>query len=202
MDGFLRGMVLPPVLGGERSSPDLSHAPARLRALGEEVGRLRPDALVIAPDRWLTTFHHYVARPPSPYPTDPALARAFVEAGLAHHVRVMLAGEGVPPLHDEVAVALASLTPAADVPIVPISLCQLADLAETLRWGKAIGAAVRATGRRVLLAVTADPASAPHRALLAGALGAGVAGQDVKRLVSAHRARPGLAAARLPRRGV
>jgi hypothetical protein len=54
---------------------------------------------------------------------------------------------------------------------VPISLCQLADLAETLRWGRAIGAAARATGRRILLAVTAGPTSARHRALLLGGSG-------------------------------
>jgi aromatic ring-opening dioxygenase catalytic subunit (LigB family) len=195
MDGFLRGMVLPRELGAERASPDLARPAARLRALGEEVGRLRPDALVIAPDHWLTTFHHYVARPPSPYPTDPALARGFVEAGLAHHVRVVLA-EDVLPLDDDVTVALGYLTPAADVPIVPVSLCQLADLAETLRWGKAIGAAVRATGRRVLLAVTADAASARHRALLLGALGSGV-----RPLTPSRRRSPGLAVAELPPRG-
>jgi aromatic ring-opening dioxygenase catalytic subunit (LigB family) len=197
MDGFLRGMVLPRELGAERASPDLARPAARLRALGEEVSRLRPDALVIAPDHWLTTFHHYVARPPSPYPTDPALARAFVEAGLAHHVRVMLAEEDVPPLDDDVTVALGYLTPAADIPIVPVSLCQLADLAETLRWGKAIGAAVRATGHRVLLAVTADAASARHRALLLGALGS-----EVGPLTSPRRYSPGLAVADLPPRGV
>jgi aromatic ring-opening dioxygenase catalytic subunit (LigB family) len=195
MDGFLRGMVLPRELDAERASPDLARPAARLRALGEEVRRLQLDALVIAPDHWLTTFQHYVARPPSPYPTDPALARAFVEAGLAHHVRVMLAEEDVPPLDDEVTVALGYLTPAADVPIVPVSLCQLADLAETLRWGKAIGAAVRATGRRVLLAVAADAGSARHRALLLGALG------GVRPLTSPRRSAPGLAVAELPPRG-
>jgi aromatic ring-opening dioxygenase catalytic subunit (LigB family) len=183
MDGFLRGMVLPRVLAAERADPGSSHAEARLRALGDAVGRLRPDALVITPAHWLTTFHHYVARPPSPHPTDPALARAFVEAGLAHHVRVMLAEEETPPLDDELTIALGYLTPAADVPIVPISLCQLADLTETLRWGRAIGAAARATGRRILLAVTEDcptePASARHRALLLGALGVGVRGLGV-----------------------
>jgi aromatic ring-opening dioxygenase catalytic subunit (LigB family) len=170
MDGFLRGMVLPRVLDGEHATVDLPRGVAWLRAPGEEVGRLRPDALVIAPGHWVTTFHHYVARPPSPYPTDPALAHALVEAGLAHHVRVKLA-EDVPPLDDEVTRALGYLAPGADVPIVPISLCQLADLAETLRWGRAIGAAARATGRRILLAVTAGPTSARHRALLLGGSG-------------------------------
>jgi hypothetical protein len=88
MDGFLRGMVLPRELGAERASPDLARPAARLRALGEEVSRLRPDALVIAPDHWLTTFHHYVARPPSPYPTDPALARAFARRRRDRRARV------------------------------------------------------------------------------------------------------------------
>jgi 3,4-dihydroxyphenylacetate 2,3-dioxygenase len=177
MEGFLRGMVLPRALDGARAGSRLSQSVARLHVLGREVARLEPDALVIASGHWVTTFHHYVARPPRPYPTDPALARAFVEAGLAHHVRVMLAGDDVPPPDDEVAAALGHLTPAASVPIVPISFCQLADLAETLRWGRAIGAAVRATDRRVVLAVTeagpAEPASARHRALLLGALGLG-----------------------------
>jgi aromatic ring-opening dioxygenase catalytic subunit (LigB family) len=168
MDGFLRGMVLPRVLDAEPAGVDLPRAAARLRPPGEEVGRLRPDALVLAPGHWVTTFHHYVARPPSPYRTDPALAHALVEAGLAHHVRVKLAGEEVPPLDDDAIRTLGWLTPAADVPIVPISLCQLADLAETLRWGRAIGAVARATGRRILLAVTAGPTSSRHRALLLG----------------------------------
>jgi aromatic ring-opening dioxygenase catalytic subunit (LigB family) len=179
MDGFLRGMVLPEppgVLANEPGAPASSPAMARLRALGEEVARLRPDALVIAPGDWLTTFHHYVARPPSPYPTDPALAHAFLEAGVAHHVRVVLAGADTPPRDEEMVLALGYLTPAADVPVVPISHCQLADLAETLRWGRAIGAAARATGRRILLVVTPGPAAARHRAMLLGALGVGVLG--------------------------
>jgi 3,4-dihydroxyphenylacetate 2,3-dioxygenase len=144
-----------------------------LRALGDEVARLRPDAIIIASAHWFTTFHHYVGgaarlagvltATEAPdlvrniayqYPGDPELARAMVAAGGRASVSTVLTDEPTLPLDYGFVIPLRYLTPRADVPIVPISLCYLADLSETLRWGRAIGCAVRGVSRRVVLAVT------------------------------------------------
>jgi len=139
-----------------------------LRALAEEVARLRPDAIVIASAHWVTTFQHYVSGAtrlagilsatevpgesrnlPYDYPGDPELAWALVAAGVAAGVPAVVTTECTLPLDSGTVIPLRYVTPASDVPIVSISLCQLADLGEMLRWGRAIGAAVRA-GRLVV----------------------------------------------------
>jgi 3,4-dihydroxyphenylacetate 2,3-dioxygenase len=144
-----------------------------LKALGEEVARLRPHAIVIASSHWVTTFQHYVSGAPRltgvltateapdlvrnvpyDYPGDPELARALVEAGVSAQVPAVLTAEPTLLLDYGAVIPLRYLTPGSDVPIVPISLCHLADLGETLRWGRAIGAAVRRGRKRVILAVT------------------------------------------------
>jgi aromatic ring-opening dioxygenase catalytic subunit (LigB family) len=154
--------------------------------LGAEIARVRPDAVVLTTSGWVTTFHHYVAGPahlatppaeaPGRYLGDPALARALVRAGRAERIPVLLTESPAVPLDDASVAALRQLIPAADVPVVPLSLCGLADLAEMLRWGRAIAAAVRATNRRVVLAVAGrapvgeltprgEPAESPISAL-------------------------------------
>lgn len=170
MGSLVRGMLLPAVPRCRSASP-AGPPLRRLQMLRAELARLAPDALVLASARWVTTFHHYVAGPPRlagvagsgggagaegvayGYPGDPALARALVAAGAAAGVPVVLTEEPSVPLDAATATALSHLVPAADVPVVPVSLCHLADLAEMLRWGRAIGAAIRAADRRVVLAV-------------------------------------------------
>lgn len=176
MGDLLRGMLVPHTprfLDPDRAAPVFQPVIRGLRALGEEVARLRPDAIVIASAHWFTTFHHYIGGAPRlagvltateapdlvrnvayDYPGDPELARALVDAGHRAAVSTVLTDEPTLPLDYGVVIPLRYLTPRADVPIVPISLCHLADLAETLRWGRAIGEAVRALPRRVILAVT------------------------------------------------
>ncbi len=219
MDNLLRGMLVPHTprfFDPDRAGPVFRPVIRGLEALGEEVVRLAPDALVIASAHWVTTFHHYVAGPrrlagvltsteapdlvrhvPYDYPGDPELARALVEAGTAHQVPAVLTEEPFLPLDDGTGIPLRYLTPAGTVPIVPISLCYLADLAETLRWGRAIGAAVRAGRKRTILAVSGDAgelaefetslgelpreaqveAGGRQMALLLGALGSGYRGR-------------------------
>lgn len=180
MGNLLRGMLVPRTprfFDPERAGPLCQPVIHGLQALGEEVARFRPGAIIIASACWVTTFHHYVAGPPRlagvltaseppdsvrnvpyDYPGDPDLARALVAAGAAAQIPVVLTEERTPPLDHGTLLPLHYLTPACDVPIVPISLCHLADLAQTLRWGRAIGAAVRAGRKRVILAVTGAPA--------------------------------------------
>lgn len=176
MGELIRGMLVPHTprfFEPDRAAPVFQAVVAGLRALGSEVARLRPDSIVIASAHWQTTFHHYVAGAPRlagvltsteapdlvknvryDYPGDPELARDLVAAGAAAQVSAVLTEELSLPLDYGSVIPLRYLTPDADVPIVPISLCALADLAETLRWGRAIGSAVRAGRKRVILAVT------------------------------------------------
>jgi hypothetical protein len=96
------------------------------------------------------------AREALAHPGHPALARALVAAGRAGRVPAILTEEpGVPLDAGDLAVVNGLRVP-ADLPIVPVSLCYLADLGETLRWGRAIAAAVRRGPWRVALAV-AEP---------------------------------------------
>lgn len=176
MGELVRGMLVPHTprfFDPESAAPVFRPVVQGLSALGEEVARLRPDAMIVASAHWFTTFHHYVAGPPRlagtltateapdlvrnvpyDYPGDPALARALVEAGQRAQVSTVFTDESTLPLDYGFVIPLRYLTPRADVPLVPISLCHLADLAETLRWGRAIGRAVRAAPKRVILAVT------------------------------------------------
>ena len=145
-------------------------------ALGEVVACLRPDALILASASWVTTFHHCVSGamrlagaplPPEPdepgagrrdvYPGDPGLARALVAAGRAAGVPAQLTEDETLPWDDAGAVPLSVLAPRGAIAVVPISLCRVADLAETLRWGRAIGVAVRSGRHRAILAVTGAP---------------------------------------------
>jgi 3,4-dihydroxyphenylacetate 2,3-dioxygenase len=181
MDDLLRGMLVP---SPPRCSDPAAIQPVLrgLRALGEKVARFRPDVIVLASAQWVTTFHTYVAgsarlsgvltgteapdaaRPVSyDYPGDPETARALVAAGWAARIPVVLTEEPALPLDDATVIPLRYLTPGGRVPVVPISLCHLADLAETLRWGRAIGAAVRAGGKRTILAVSGAVCCRPVR---------------------------------------
>jgi 3,4-dihydroxyphenylacetate 2,3-dioxygenase len=100
---LLRGMLVPHTprfLDPAHAAPVFQPVIQGLRALGDEVARLRPDAMIIASAHWFTTFHHYVGGAPRlagiptateapdlvrnvayEYPGDPRLARALVEAG-------------------------------------------------------------------------------------------------------------------------
>jgi hypothetical protein len=178
MDDFLRGLLVPPprCTGPDRAGAVAPAGLPGLRTLGHEVARFRPDVVVLASAQWVTTFHTYVAgsarlsgvlagvgapgdaRPASyDFPGDPETARALVAAGVAAQIPVVLTEEPVPPLDEATLVPLRDLAAGSGVGIVPISLCQLADLAETLRWGRAIRAAVRAGGKRTILAVSGTP---------------------------------------------
>jgi 3,4-dihydroxyphenylacetate 2,3-dioxygenase len=173
---LVRGMLVPhtPRFFEPDGAPAVFQPVIRgLKALGDEVARLGPDAIIIASAHWVTTFHHYVSGAsrlaglltateapdlirsvPYDYPGDPELAQALVAAGVAERVPAILTAESTLPLDYGTVIPLRYLTPDGRIPIVPISLCHLADLAETLRWGRAIRAAVCAGRKRVVLAVT------------------------------------------------
>jgi hypothetical protein len=162
--GVILGPSAPGLLDPERSQPVARPVLRGLGALDHELTRQRPDALVVVSARWLTTFHHYVAGAPrfGGDRGDPGLARSLVVAGRAYQVPVILTEEPAPPLGDLAVTAIRSLAAAAEVPIVPLSVCHLADLAQSLRWGRAIGAAVRAARRRALLVLAGAAGQGPR----------------------------------------
>jgi 3,4-dihydroxyphenylacetate 2,3-dioxygenase len=84
-------------------------------------------------------------------PGDAELAAALVAAGRERDLPVMLSTADHFVLDYGTLNPLRYLTPAFDVPVVPLSTCLLADLEECMSWGEAIADAIGRTSRRVAL---------------------------------------------------
>ncbi len=131
------------------------------------VGRWKPDTLVVVTPHWVGRSEFLVQgseRPPQLYDFsgfppalssvvyrpagDPALARALVDGGTAAGLPVRLTDDW--GLDHGAWAPLVSLVPGATVPVVPASIARLPP-SDHLRWGRAIGTALRAVGTRVVL---------------------------------------------------
>lgn len=157
---FARAPVFQPLIAG-------------MKQLAGEVGRGRPDAVVLNSTHWFTTFKHYVlgqARHRGvltaqecpdlirnvhyDYPGDPALARAIVERAGAKGVPVVFTDEETFIWDYGTYVPLSYMVPKADVPVVVISTCGVSELEESYALGQAVHEAAEATGRRVAFAAS------------------------------------------------
>lgn len=160
-----------PRMADENTAPAFTREMVRaMHELQAELARLKPDALVQVSTHWVTPFNHYVlghqrhrgvmtsSEAPDmlsgvtyDFPGDPALAAGLVRQGKKRGLPVTLSDADHFVLDYGTLNPLRYLTPAFDVPVVPLSSCLLADLEECLRWGGAIAECIEESSRRVVL---------------------------------------------------
>ena len=140
-----------------------------LVAQGHEVARARLDAVVINSCHLISTFPTVVDGTPRhqgvltaqeapeiihgvgyDIPGDYELAAAIVARGRAAGLQSVLANDVHYPLdYGTVMPMVCYLDRAQKLPLVPVSVCLSADLAESFEWGRHIAIAARESGKRV-----------------------------------------------------
>lgn len=160
-----------PRIANEAAAPAFTREMIRgMHELGEVVARLRPDVIVQSSTHWVTTFNHYVlaharhrgvltsseapeiiAGMPYDFPGDPELARAIADRANGKGVPAIATAAEPFMLEYGTVNPVQYLTPKFDVPVVPVSCCLLADIPECLRFGAAVGEAIRASARRAVV---------------------------------------------------
>ncbi len=157
-------LINPDVFGGAGRS-----TVAALRGL-DVVGRMRPDGILVASPHWQARDRflvHTGERPRQIYdfsgfprglyevrygpPGDPELAHAIVAEGKRRHLPVEATEEW--GLDHGAWAALLGIAPAADVPVVPLSIAGLPPR-EHLAWGEAIRAVAEASPKRIAFVST------------------------------------------------
>jgi 3,4-dihydroxyphenylacetate 2,3-dioxygenase len=140
-----------------------------LVAQGREVARARLDAVVINSCHLISTFPTVVDGTPRHHgvltaqeapelihgvgydiPGDYELAAAIVARGRAAGLQSVLANDVHYPLdYGTVMPMVCYLDRAQKLPLVPVSVCLSADLAESFEWGRHIASVARESGKRV-----------------------------------------------------
>jgi len=138
-------------------------------AQGREVARARLDAMVINSCHLISTFPTVVDGTPRhqgvltaqeapeiihgvgyDIPGDYELAAAIVARGRAAGLQSVLANDVHYPLdYGTVMPMVCYLDRAQKLPLVPVSVCLSADLAESFEWGRHIASVARESGKRV-----------------------------------------------------
>ena len=85
------------------------------------------------------------------FPGDPELAQAVTASGKENGLPVILTAAESFMIEYGTLNPIRYLTPRFDVPVVPLSCCLLADIAECIRWGEAVAEAVRGSSKRVVV---------------------------------------------------
>lgn len=157
-------MIDPSVLGlGGQETVD------RLRRLGIE-GTVRPDVILVSSPHWVSRgpflvdpsprprfIEDYTGFPPQMYghtyapPGDPELARQIVSTAARHGLAAELNDRW--GLDHGAWTALAALAPSATIPVVPMSITPSSP-EEHVAWGRAVAAAIVASGKRAYLVGT------------------------------------------------
>jgi 3,4-dihydroxyphenylacetate 2,3-dioxygenase len=160
-----------PRIANEATAPAFTRQMIRgMHEAAEVVARLRPDVLIQSSTHWVTTFNHYVlshtrhkgiltsseapeiiSGMPYDFPGDPELAEAIAAKANAAGVPAIASAAEPFMLEYGTVNPIQYLTPKFDVPVIPVSCCLLADIAECLRFGEAVGAAVRESSRRAVV---------------------------------------------------
>ena len=140
-----------------------------LVAQGKDVARARLDAMVVNSCHLIATFPTVVDGTPRhqgvltaqeapelihgvpyDYPGDYELAAAIIARGRAAGLQCVLANDVHYPLdYGTVMPMVCYLDRAQRLPMIPVSVCLAADLAESFEWGRHIAEAARASGKRV-----------------------------------------------------
>jgi 3,4-dihydroxyphenylacetate 2,3-dioxygenase len=160
-----------PRIANEAAAPEFTREMIRgMHELEGVVARLRPDVIVQSSTHWVTTFNHYalshkrhkgvltsseapeiIAGMPYDFPGDPELAEAIAKK--ANEAGAPAIASAAEPFMLEYGTVnpIQYLTPNFDVSVVPLSCCLMANIAECLRFGEAVGAAIRASSRRAIV---------------------------------------------------
>jgi 3,4-dihydroxyphenylacetate 2,3-dioxygenase len=85
------------------------------------------------------------------YPGDPELAAAIVEAARAGGLRAIASGYPTLPLHYPTLNVMHYFNPGAKRRVLSMGVCQTAGISNDVAFGVAMGAAIRASKRRVVL---------------------------------------------------
>lgn len=140
-----------------------------MAAQGRDVARARLDAMVINSCHLISTFPTVVDGTPRhqgvltaqeapelihgvayDYPGDYELAARLIVRGRADGRQCVLANDVHYPLdYGTVMPMVCYLDPAQKLPMVPVSVCLSADLAEAFAWGRALAQVAREGGKRV-----------------------------------------------------
>jgi 3,4-dihydroxyphenylacetate 2,3-dioxygenase len=152
----------------EKSGPVWADLIAAMRQAGEALRANKPDAVVLASTHWVTSFNIYAdAAPrhtgvltaqecpdllraiPYDFPGDPALAEAIVAEGKSAGLPTIAFHEPTHMLDYGTVIPMSYLVPDATLPCVPIPVCLMSDVAESLALGAAIRSAIEKSGKRV-----------------------------------------------------
>jgi len=164
-----RYCTLEAAFGGALASEVFRPVRDGLVAQGREVGRARLDAVVVNSCHLIATFPTVVDGTPRhrgvltaqeapelihgvayDIPGDYELASDIAARGRAAGLQTVLANDVHFPLdYGTVMPMVCYLDRAQTLPMVPVSVCLSADLAESFEWGRHIAAAARASGKRV-----------------------------------------------------
>ncbi len=165
---------------GKLAHPDFKTVRDGLLEQGRDVAAAQPDVLVVNSCHLVTTFPTVVDGTPRhqgvltaqeapelihgvayDFPGDYPLAAALVDRGRAAGLMCTLADDVHYPLdYGTVMPVVCYLDPAQRVPVVPVSVCLMADLDEAFAWGRIVAQAARDLGRRAAFAASG---SVSHR---------------------------------------
>src|SRR3954470_24641355 len=154
-----------PRIANEATAPAFTREMIRgMHELADVVARMRPDVIVQSSTHWVTTFNHYslshkrhkgiltsseapeiISGMAYDFPGDPEVAEAIAAKANAANVPTIATAAEPFMLEYGTVNPIQYLTPNFDVPVVPLSCCLMADVAECLRFGAAVGAAIRAS---------------------------------------------------------
>ena len=154
--------------GGKLAHPDFRMVRDGLVEQGRHVASARPDVLVVNSCHLITTFPTVVVGTPRhrgvltaqeapelihgvayDFPGDYELAAAMIDRGKAAGLQCVLANDVHYPLdYGTVMPLVCYLDRTQTIPVVPVSVCLVADLEECFAWGGHIADAAAALGRR------------------------------------------------------
>lgn len=153
---------------GKLAHPDFRAVRDGLVEQGRELAAAQPDVIVINSCHLVTTFPTVIDGTPRhrgvltaqevpelihgveyDFPGDYDLAAALIDRGTAAGLQCVLANDVHYPLdYGTVMPIVCYLDRAQRIPVVPVSVCLLADLEEAFAWGQHIARGVAAVGRR------------------------------------------------------
>lgn len=159
---------------------EISLVPGLARLRREVLDELRPDTVIILDTHWFTTVEHVVSaherrqgkmtsselprgmkQVPYDYPGDPELARSIAEHGVAHGTPTHAEDDAYLPVYYATVNLVHHLH--AGERVVSISIVQTGDDDDFLTLGAAIGDAVAASDRRVVVLASGGMSHTFHR---------------------------------------